>query len=49
LKFFAASMRSSMSNGGVRKLSAIALFLKWIVMSGRAWRPFCERILPFSS
>ena len=49
LKFFAASMRSSRSKGGVRKLSAIALFLKWMVRSGCAWRPLPELILPFSS
>ncbi len=46
LKFFAASMRSSMSNGGVRKLSAMAWFLKAIVRSGRSWMPFSVLTLP---
>ena len=36
LKFFAASMRSSWSKGGVRKLQAIFSFLKKIVKSGFA-------------
>ena len=48
LKFLAASMRTSWSNGGVRNSSAIALFLKTTEKSGLSWSPFPERILPFS-
>ena len=49
LKFLAASIRSSMSNGGVRKLSAIAAFLKNSVTSGFACRPAPVRTLPSCS
>ena len=48
LKFFAASTRASRLKGGVRNLSARALFWNSRTISGDSWIPLRERIRPLS-